>query len=661
MVHIRHVMRTLFLTALAFLLCGVFAAAESGDMVADAETLNATGKEVENAPKIRDYSIRYILNHYNVFVSGDYTGTHVVGPVVIGGSQSRSNGRNVSFGGLSFGGTYSAKDPSFFGKVDLNNQFVIDTWSDNVPVIFGSENYIKGKTDVTNISITGGDGNAVNFWNEGLEKNKNMALFSDDFVDFSRMSDIQREAQSINAFKENITISKDSSGDHYKIDGKTITIEAGYSYKLDDDLAADLDGYTIDVKNVGNGSATICIDNGGTVKLPFVSGLSMNESEANGTGLMFSIPNAEKVVFDDTRAEFFGHIVAPAADVTIGGGDYNGCIIARSVNTSAEGHMWPFSSDWIYPDQPDQPETPQQPETPEEPDTPDQHETPEQPETPDQPDQHEQSETNREEVVDSGITITKTDGKKQIEGAKFGIYTDKECSSDPVYTFTAGKVEISTKADWLKDLIPADGSKTLYVKEIEAPDGYEKSDDAHELTLSTAVSEEKKENETVTTTTHSISIDGKNELEIVNTAKSQPSDKDNTVDDKTPTQPGDTDEGSHADSNKDNTVDDTTPTQPDDTDDSAHTDSDESHQVDDTPSAKPATSSDKTATIKNTTDKKSSSVAQTTDKKETGSRATTASSAPKTGDSSDIRVQIAMAAGAMLCFIYLFIRRRKAE
>ena len=48
------------------------------------------------------------------------------------------------------------------------------------------------------------------------------------------------------------------------------------------------------------------------------------------------LPNSSKLV---------GHLVVPQADVWVGGGDYNGGIIARNIDASssgAEGHMWPF-------------------------------------------------------------------------------------------------------------------------------------------------------------------------------------------------------------------------------------------------------------------------------------------------------------------------------
>ena len=44
-----------------------------------------------------------------------------------------------------------------------------------------------------------------------------------------------------------------------------------------------------------------------------------------------------------------GHIVAPFADISLTGGNYNGCIIAASVKTNSEGHMWSYHGKKLQP------------------------------------------------------------------------------------------------------------------------------------------------------------------------------------------------------------------------------------------------------------------------------------------------------------------------
>ena len=91
-----------------------------------------------------EYTLDYILNNYNVFISGDYLGSHVVGPMVVGGDA-----RGTGFGGLAHN-TDSTKQihhtaPSYFEgylhKIEGNGIVNITTGEKDLPVYLGKYNF----------------------------------------------------------------------------------------------------------------------------------------------------------------------------------------------------------------------------------------------------------------------------------------------------------------------------------------------------------------------------------------------------------------------------------------------------------------------------------------------------------------------------------------
>ncbi len=63
-----------------------------------------------------------------------------------------------------------------------------------------------------------------------------------------------------------------------------------------------------------------------------------NQFVNSGMKLIWNFPDAVKMMVEYIS----GHFVAPRADLTISGGNFEGGVIAKSVKTSAEGHFYPY-------------------------------------------------------------------------------------------------------------------------------------------------------------------------------------------------------------------------------------------------------------------------------------------------------------------------------
>ena len=60
---------------------------------------------------------------------------------------------------------------------------------------------------------------------------------------------------------------------------------------------------------------------------------------AGGFGLIWNFPDADTV----TANFLAGHLVAPFADVSMTGGNHEGQVIAKNINTSSESHFYPYN------------------------------------------------------------------------------------------------------------------------------------------------------------------------------------------------------------------------------------------------------------------------------------------------------------------------------
>lgn len=136
--------------------------------------------------------------------------------------------------------------------------------------------------------------------------------------------------------------------DGYEISGSTVKLDVGGLYEF---TAKELQNIQVlDIQgDFGGGSDTfIIVKDGGSVKLPKTmnNGKELGSIEAGMTGsVVFLVPNAQTV----TGNAFSGHVVAPSADVELGGGYFNGCVIAKNFHAKAECHMWNYNGKILKP------------------------------------------------------------------------------------------------------------------------------------------------------------------------------------------------------------------------------------------------------------------------------------------------------------------------
>lgn len=256
------------------------------------------------------YSIGYILRKYNVFVENNYDGTHVVGPVVAGGTVTLNG-----LGGLSSGNQYGAPHgaPSYIGTTKVNT---IITAQPGLPVYLGKEMYPTG------IYVNDGGGvgqDTENYW------------YAEKYVDFAAAkAQILSEMQGISG-----TMAKLGTDDKGK------TLPAGGCYEFPAGTFGM--GQDLNLLNVAAGLDTTIILRGETVNIPTVwlDGKQPDSIESGQqSGIVFLCPEAATVNGNAVT----GHIVAPYAHVDLSGGYFNGCVIADSLTAiGTEGHMWAYS------------------------------------------------------------------------------------------------------------------------------------------------------------------------------------------------------------------------------------------------------------------------------------------------------------------------------
>ncbi|WP_027106387.1 Cna B-type domain-containing protein, partial [Ligilactobacillus ceti] len=277
------------------------------------------------------YTLSYILKNYNLFLQDDYQGTHVVGPVVVGGSFEKY------LGGLTVGNKpngYPHKVPSFIGGKVANN-LTFNIYSD-VPLYLGTVN--QGNTYYINRAEY-----RSYFAN-------NQIRYTDHYVDFSQWQKLKNEAIALN-HTSNVHLSWDAknkrviSSDETKCkitagynQKQMAKLQAGCSVTVDENVFPHI---MFDVLGHSTTDDTIICSMGENIQLPdlLINGQYPKSIEDNKEGLaiVYALPNAKTVT---RQGEVTGHIVAPDAKVDIHGGNYNGTIIAKSMHTNAEGHMW---------------------------------------------------------------------------------------------------------------------------------------------------------------------------------------------------------------------------------------------------------------------------------------------------------------------------------
>lgn len=292
---------------------------------------SSTVTETSNKTYTEDggsYDLHYILNNFNMFVKNDVTTIHTVGEIVVGG--------NLNLSGNMIGKTGAKHKVSSFVGGDLTD-YGGDAYhpdNDGVFMYLGSAN--KGK-DIT--------------YTSGMKDGP--FRINDNYID-------------MNAAFDAINAAVQSNFSEAALKQKGIELKAAEYGQIKGNGGSDY--YTIDFNSAGYPLLTVpsgqkdivVIDYGTDINIPGITcnDLHASENSDNGTNILWIFPNATKLHIGSTS--LFGHVIAPNADVTLDSGNYNGCIIAKSLTSRAEGHKWGYSGSFIKAD-----EEPKPAETPE--------------------------------------------------------------------------------------------------------------------------------------------------------------------------------------------------------------------------------------------------------------------------------------------------------
>lgn len=282
---------------------------------------SSTVTETSNKTYTEDggsYDLHYILNNYNLFIQNDVTTTHTVGEVSIGG--------NLNLSGNMIGKTGAGHKVSSFvgGEVTNYGDDAFHPDNDGVYMYLGSVN--RGK-DIT--------------YTSGMKDGP--FRINDNYID-------------MNAAFEAINAEVQSNFSEEALKQQGIELKPAQYGQIKGNGGSDY--YTIDFNSAGypmlsvpSGQKDIVvIDYGTDINIPGITCNDLHASENNdgGTNILWVFPNATKLHIGSTS--LFGHVIAPNADVTLDSGNYNGCIVAKSLTSQAEGHKWGYSGSFIKAD-----------------------------------------------------------------------------------------------------------------------------------------------------------------------------------------------------------------------------------------------------------------------------------------------------------------------
>ncbi|MGN0274599.1 MAG: collagen-binding domain-containing protein [Chordicoccus sp.] len=288
-----------------------------------------------------NYTLTYILNHYNVFIRNDAkTLTHTNGSIVVGGTLT-----NVSNW---YGLNGVAGVPSYIGNIaDTNNLLKPDTNNNDVVTYVGNEATYNAYQS-----------------NSEIDHSKAQFFVDAGFIDFDKaFTALSKQSEALLTEDSSArVITADDSG----FNGTTLTIKAGERVILSKGAIEKLGSWGsihIDTSETGiqsTRSTVITYDTDGEVTLPTAyigSGSSWTQlgslGEAdltNGCSLVWNLPHVTKVNTNPTGSPFAGHVVAPNATIHVGGGNFSGCLLGKELDSnSAEGHMMPYEGEELVP------------------------------------------------------------------------------------------------------------------------------------------------------------------------------------------------------------------------------------------------------------------------------------------------------------------------
>ncbi|MGN0368549.1 MAG: collagen-binding domain-containing protein [Wujia sp.] len=297
----------------------------------DIPDIDEEKKQEENKIKYAgDYSLEYILGHYSYFVEENLTGDEIadtIGPVVVGKDLNLKN----TIGKVKAAASYAKN------LIDLTDYYA-GAWNDTSGIdtnFYYENNYMKDKDWLVN----------------------RMILVDEAYINMNEAFDnIEKQSKQIsnqgtkNAYSwEENTIVLDFDKSHtFTIDGKDYEtcdgikiIHAGEDALLHGTYSISINGesdFLLDSSKIKIDG--IALNNNYLMRL--VEGKEGNVQNGQyypfGMGLLWNFPDAKSV-----RANFLaGHLLVPNGDVSLCGGNHEGQVIAKNVNTKSEGHFYPY-------------------------------------------------------------------------------------------------------------------------------------------------------------------------------------------------------------------------------------------------------------------------------------------------------------------------------
>ncbi|MDU4938233.1 MAG: collagen-binding domain-containing protein [Clostridium sp.] len=327
------------------------------------------------------YDIFNILARYNAFTFDSYEGTHIVGPVAAGGNVKVSIGGTTPKGGTTPYVVYPHTVPSYIGGSAQNGD-TIKTES-NIPLFingniegnqkkrymeesgavycnyyYTNDNYKYIDMEMAKAKITQQMQELKDF--QGIDVTghymKKIAITDKDIEEMKSLPKggvVEKEGYTL----EHTDLTDYSYG---------VRLKLGYNFEISS--VKDIDYIIYDYESlheVGDMTTFISILDAGEFTMPAIF---KSVSDKLGTleaiigygnikpayqfasteveeafNIVGFFPNATKITVVGGVKKYVGHLVAPKAHVQIVTGDYNGTMIANSITSGAEGHMWPFN------------------------------------------------------------------------------------------------------------------------------------------------------------------------------------------------------------------------------------------------------------------------------------------------------------------------------
>ena len=284
-----------------------------------------------------DYSLYYILNHFNHFVKEDATAGHTIGAIAVGGKTKYIAGCGTNQG-------YNQTTSSY-----LKGPIV-----KLLPDGYFKKLYV-GETELKNAQQFAHQ----NEQNTFISKN-------DCYIDFDKAFDeITAEAKAyrgeIQITYQDLLNAKALSPWNGKIssietnywemtnEGSSIALKLkrGYSYQFENDVLKNIARIDLMVSDSEDKDTLFIANDQGPTTIPYIY-LNGNFDAMTGEwgdemSAVYVLPYATEVTPSSKSQKHIGHIVAPNAFIHDMNGDVNGCFIAKSLNlTGSESHMFPY-------------------------------------------------------------------------------------------------------------------------------------------------------------------------------------------------------------------------------------------------------------------------------------------------------------------------------